>query len=180
LRIVDILEPSLTFGPPEKGVSQTTTIRQFLMKNVLPALTAFVVLALLTAGCGKEEQAEFDRDAILKYLDDNSLTATEHDSGIFYIIETPGTGGSPSLNSTITFKYKGYYLDGVVFDQTTGNNTATYPLSNLIQGWQIVHSLGPGLWPQPAIRRSRQCGIGLRNRVGRLLTNVYFWRANKS
>ncbi|MBL7795901.1 MAG: FKBP-type peptidyl-prolyl cis-trans isomerase [Saprospiraceae bacterium] len=108
------------------------------MKNVLPALTAFVVLALLTAGCGKEEQAEFDRDAILKYLDDNSLTATEHDSGIFYIIETPGTGGSPSLNSTITFKYKGYYLDGVVFDQTTGNNTATYPLSNLIQGWQIA------------------------------------------
>lgn len=108
------------------------------MKNVLPALTAFVVLALLTAGCGKEEQAKFDRDAILKYLDDNSLTATEHDSGIFYIIETPGTGGSPSLSSTITFKYKGYYLDGVVFDQTTGNNTATYPLSNLIQGWQIA------------------------------------------
>jgi len=112
------------------------------MKNVVSALTAFVMLALLAAGCGKEEdQAKFDRDAILKYLTDHSLTATEHDSGIFHIIETPGTGGSPSPSSTITFKYKGYYLDGVVFDQTTGNNTATYRLDELIQGWQIAMPL---------------------------------------
>ncbi|MFN9955636.1 MAG: FKBP-type peptidyl-prolyl cis-trans isomerase, partial [bacterium] len=27
-------------------------------------------------------------------------------------------------------------LDGTIFDQTTGNQTATFPLANLIPGWQ--------------------------------------------
>lgn len=90
------------------------------------------------AACNKDDQADIDRKAIEQYLAANNLTATEHPSGIFYIIETPGSGGSPTVQSTITFRYKGYYLDGLVFDETTGGNTATYKLSDLIEGWQIA------------------------------------------
>ncbi|MBK9335102.1 MAG: FKBP-type peptidyl-prolyl cis-trans isomerase [Lewinellaceae bacterium] len=136
------------------------------MKNILIALVACTVLSLVGA-CKKEDQAKIDRESIQQYLTDNSLSATEHESGIFHIIETPGTGGSPTLNSTVTVKYKGYYLDGVVFDETTGSNTATFPLRNLIQGWQIAipllqkggkgtflipSALGYGSFPPPGIR----------------------------
>lgn len=105
------------------------------MRNIwiLPAL--FLTLAL---ACNKDKQAEFDRDAIQDYLDSNGLNATEHESGIFYIIEEPGSGGSPTLDSKITFRYKVYYLDGVVLDQTEGSETATYQLRDLIKGWHYA------------------------------------------
>lgn len=106
------------------------------MKNIF-RVAAFFLLALSTA-CHKEDQALLDRQAIEKYLLDNNLTATEHSSGIFYIIETPGTGGSPTLDSEVRVKYKGYYLDGVVFDETTGSQTVKFHLGDLIEGWQIA------------------------------------------
>lgn len=107
------------------------------MRNNLVALLALLALGL-GAGCHKDDQAAKDRQAIQQYLSDHSLTATEHDSGIFYIIDTPGSGGSPTVANTVKVKYKGYYLDGVVFDQTTGSQTIQFPLSDLIEGWQIA------------------------------------------
>jgi FKBP-type peptidyl-prolyl cis-trans isomerase FkpA len=136
------------------------------MKNIPFALAVLFFLTFAGA-CKKEDQAKLDREAIENYLTDNSLTATEHSSGIFHIISVPGAGGSPTLNSTVTVKYKGYYLDGVVFDETTGSNTATFPLRNLIEGWQIAipllqkggkgtffipSALGYGSTPPPGVR----------------------------
>lgn len=118
-------------------------------------LLAAAMLALFTwTGCSKDDQAQLDRDAILQYLNDKGLSATEHSSGIFHIIDPPGSGGNPTLSSTVTVKYKGYYLDGVVFDQTTGSNTATFALSGLIEGWKIAIPLlqkgGKGLFLIPS------------------------------
>ena len=107
------------------------------MKNSSLAFVALLALALVGA-CKKEDQTKLDRAAIEQYLADNNLTATEHESGIFYVIETPGTGGSPTLSSNVEVRYKGYYLDGVVFDQTPGTETRTFRLGGLIQGWQIA------------------------------------------
>jgi FKBP-type peptidyl-prolyl cis-trans isomerase len=70
------------------------------------------------------------------YLTDNNLTATATPSGLYYNITQEGSGGHPNLQSTVTVKYKGYRLNGKVFDETIGNNTATFPLKNLILGWQ--------------------------------------------
>lgn len=83
-----------------------------------------------------EEQLQNDLDLIKKYLTDNNLTASSTNSGLHYIITKEGTGANPDANSTVTVKYKGYLLDGTVFDETSGTSTATFPLSNLIQGWQ--------------------------------------------
>ena len=104
------------------------------MKNVL---TLAILLLTLTIACNKEDQADIDRDVILQYLASNSLTAIEHSSGLFYIIEEEGTGDHPTLDTKITFKYIGSYLDGVVFGQTTGAETASYKINELIKGWQI-------------------------------------------
>lgn len=77
-----------------------------------------------------------DMEKIENYLADNNLTATSTPSGLYYIITEEGTGNHPTLQSTVTVKYKGTLLNGKVFDQTTGNNTATFPLEKLILGWQ--------------------------------------------
>jgi len=104
-------------------------------------LTLFLaVLSLSTLSCLKgdspEEQLEIDIQKIKDYLAANNLTATETPSGLHYIITQEGTGGNPNLQSNVTVKYKGYLLDGMVFDQTTGSATATFPLANLIEAWQ--------------------------------------------
>ncbi len=106
------------------------------MRYLIRLALLFLPLLALTS-CKLEDQAEIDEEKIEQYLADNNLTATRHSSGIYYIISTPGSGGSPALTSTVTVNYKGYYLDNSVFDQTTGS-PIQFPLNNLIQGWQIA------------------------------------------
>lgn len=105
------------------------------MKNVL-----FLILPiLLFVSCDKEErQAQKDEDIIRSYVEDNNLTATRHESGMYYIIEKEGSGGHPDLNSRVTVRYHGYFLDGSLFDETMGTNSVKFDLSTLISGWQIA------------------------------------------
>ncbi|MEZ4987372.1 MAG: FKBP-type peptidyl-prolyl cis-trans isomerase [Saprospiraceae bacterium] len=104
----------------------------------MKTLYLLLAFAVLTVGaCKKEDQATIDRDIILSYLEANNLTAEEDPSGLFYIIDVPGGQQKPTLANSVTVKYKGYLTNGTVFDETTNGNTATFPLSNLIAGWQI-------------------------------------------
>ncbi|NOX47684.1 MAG: peptidylprolyl isomerase [Chlorobi bacterium] len=97
------------------------------------------LIIVLMAGCKKdsEKQAEADDKVILDYLADNDLSATKHESGMYYIINAEGNGYSPSSNSVVEVKYKGYLTNGTVFDETEGNSSATMNLSGLITGWRI-------------------------------------------
>ncbi|MCC6724846.1 MAG: FKBP-type peptidyl-prolyl cis-trans isomerase [Saprospiraceae bacterium] len=83
----------------------------------------------------QEEQLAKDIKKIEDYLKDNNLTAESTASGLHYIIEEPGTGGHPTLDDDVTVNYKGYLLDGSVFDQTSGT-PITFGLSGVILGWQ--------------------------------------------
>lgn len=70
------------------------------------------------------------------YLDANSLTYTQHPSGIFYNITAPGTGtATASVCSNITVKYSGRLTTTTTpFDH---NDTGAYfTLGQLITGWQ--------------------------------------------
>lgn len=107
------------------------------MKNTLRTAATILAFAFLLS-CNKEDQAEIDRALIVQYVADNNLNAAEHSSGIFYVIETPGSGGSPTVDDRVTVRYKGYYLDGVVFDQTSGSETVKFRLGDLIEGWKIA------------------------------------------
>lgn len=70
------------------------------------------------------------------WLDANSLTYTQHSSGIFYQIITPGSGVVPVVCSDVTVKYSGRTTtSNTPFDQNATG--ATFTLGQLIAGWQI-------------------------------------------
>jgi FKBP-type peptidyl-prolyl cis-trans isomerase FkpA len=98
----------------------------------------FIVLVSSIEGCSKKEnvnQTEVDEKIITDYIIANKIDAKPTGTGLYYLIETQGTGIQPDLASSVTVKYKGYLVDGTVFDQTT-NTGATFGLSNVIKGWQ--------------------------------------------
>ena len=66
------------------------------------------LLGTIASSCKLEDQSETDRMEIEQYLADNNLTATRHESGIYYNISNPGTGANPTLSSVVTVKYKGF------------------------------------------------------------------------
>ena len=58
------------------------------------------------------------------------------ESGLQYKIVTEGTGPKPNAEDEVTVHYTGKSLDGSVFDSSHDRGApATFPLSNVIQGW---------------------------------------------
>ena len=72
---------------------------------------------------------------ITKYLADNALVAEKSTSGIYYNIAKIGEGVKPNINSNVDVKYKGYFLNGDVFDDNK-EEVANFNLQNLIPGFQ--------------------------------------------
>lgn len=111
------------------------------MKRLLFLSICLITLAM---SCGKD-QVEIDREEILSYISDNNLDAIEDESGLFYVIDVPGGEDKPILSDDVTIEYKGFLTNGTVFDQTDPNTPRTFPLANLIQGWQIgIPKFGKG------------------------------------
>ncbi len=73
---------------------------------------------------------------IVDYLKANKWTGERHESGMYIVVENAGEPEKPTLLDDVTIFYTGKLLDGTVFDGTT-TEPATFPLSNLIPGWQI-------------------------------------------
>lgn len=99
-------------------------------------LLAGSCLALL--GCKKfdpEQQAEVDEGIITQYIADHQLAAQASGSGLHWVMDSLGTGAYPTLASTVTVDYTGYFTDGSVFDES-GSTGATFPLGSVIAGWQ--------------------------------------------
>lgn len=100
----------------------------------------FVVLGIFVfaeISCKKEnnkdEQAAIDKALIEEYIADNQLNAQSTSSGLHYVIQKTGSADHPTIYSTVTVAYKGYLLNGDVFDE---NLAFTSRLSSLIQGWK--------------------------------------------
>jgi len=90
-------------------------------------------LALLIWSCGSDELSQ--RDQLNQYIMENNINNLDSLGlgGLWYVIETPGGDEKPTVSNTINISYDGYYIDQERFD---GNTNATFPLSNLILGWQ--------------------------------------------
>ena len=100
------------------------------MKSYL-FLFIFVFLSCSKNDTVFEPQTETD---ILKYIEDNNLNATKSSSGLYYVINNEGTGIKPTSNSNVTVAYKGYFLDGNVFDQSNAAGIS-FGLNQVIKGW---------------------------------------------
>ena len=62
------------------------------------------------------------------------------DGGVkFRRIAGDGTGPAPTVADEITIHYTGSFIDGEVFDSSVERGEpATFPLSRLVQGWQVA------------------------------------------
>lgn len=104
------------------------------MKYVLSSLLALT----LFISCSKEKDTKTDYTAenekeISDYIAKNKLTAQRTDSGLYYVIDEPGTGDQPTATSKVTVAYKGYFTNGTVFDQSASG--VSFPLNKVIKGW---------------------------------------------
>jgi len=81
-------------------------------------------------------QNEIDRNLILNHIIDHKLDMESTPDGIYYQIIKEGIGDHPTIKNTIITNYHGTFLDGKVFDSTTGKKPFTYPLSRMNDGWK--------------------------------------------
>ncbi|MEI6587240.1 MAG: FKBP-type peptidyl-prolyl cis-trans isomerase [Sediminibacterium sp.] len=116
--------------------SKNTKNTSFLA--IIASFLAIFAIFSITA-CSKSSASESDQ--MISYAKSNNITYTSDPTGILYQIITPGNSTHPSVNNTITVTYVGTLMNGNQFDA----GTITYPLSNLIPGWQIaVPKIGVG------------------------------------
>lgn len=102
--------------------------------------TFFAALLFFLVSCNddkKTEQIDFNaqnEEEITKYIAENNLTAQKSSTGLYYIIDQPGTGERPSANSNVTVAYKGYFLNESVFDESDSAGIS-FGLQQVIKGW---------------------------------------------
>ncbi|PHN06492.1 FKBP-type peptidyl-prolyl cis-trans isomerase [Flavilitoribacter nigricans] len=118
-------------------------------------IVGLLIIVFGASACKKEvDQAEVDRLLIEEYVAATGLNTQVDPSGLYYVIEEPGTGIQPNISDDVEVRYKGYLLDGTVFDQTTGDKTVVFNLGGLILGWQIAIPLlkegGKGTFIHPS------------------------------
>lgn len=99
----------------------------------------FVSLLLLVSfiSCNEEETTQHlgqsDAD-IVKYIETNNLDAQKTSKGVYYVIDEEGEGDLPTANSYVKLIYKGYLLDGSVFD-LSDEEGLKFDLLNVITGF---------------------------------------------
>jgi FKBP-type peptidyl-prolyl cis-trans isomerase FkpA len=84
-------------------------------------------------------QAVSEDDQIKAYIAKKNWTAQKTPEGVYYVIDSTGTGtATPTLSSIVKVYYKGYSMNDVVFDSRLAPDPAAeFALNNLIKGWQI-------------------------------------------
>ena len=61
------------------------------------------------------------------------------DGGVrFRRVAGDGTGPAPTLRDIVSVHYSGSLTNGAVFDSTDGGDPATFPLGQLVRGWQVA------------------------------------------
>jgi FKBP-type peptidyl-prolyl cis-trans isomerase FkpA len=107
------------------------------MKSIV--FVAALVMFLLT-GCMKQEQGctavdpKTEEPQIVTYATANGINAVKDYSGLYYEIINPGSGSTPTANSSVTVAYTGKLLNGNIFDQ---RSYYSEKMTALMEGWQI-------------------------------------------
>ncbi|MGC6430167.1 MAG: FKBP-type peptidyl-prolyl cis-trans isomerase [Jejuia sp.] len=105
------------------------------MKYILLPL---ILLTFISCSTNNDtEQKDFrteNNQEIIDYIAANNLNAQESASGLYYVINEPGTGVQPTTTSNVTVAYKGYFTDGNVFDESSATGIS-FSLQQVIPGW---------------------------------------------
>lgn len=107
---------------------------------------AAAVLGALFLNISKDQMAmaasattyDLSAQSNAKFLADNAAKpgVIKRPSGLQYRVIHAGTGeGIGSNNDVVTVTYKGWLINGTVFDQTQAGQVARFPAGGLIPGW---------------------------------------------
>jgi FKBP-type peptidyl-prolyl cis-trans isomerase FklB len=106
------------------------------------ALATLLFAGALLGGCDNEKKADMHYDLTpqsnQQFLDDNAKLpgVVTTSSGLQYKVVTAGQGKQiHGAGDIVTVTYKGWTIDGHVFDQTQPGQTASFPAGRLIRGW---------------------------------------------
>jgi len=98
----------------------------------------FAFLFIFFVSCGDDDQpvdfVSVNDKEIQEYLIMNGLQAEKSTTGLYYIIKTQGTGENPGPTDQVRVAYKGYFLNGNVFDQSPVEGIS-FNLQQVIRGW---------------------------------------------
>lgn len=102
----------------------------------------FSLLLVIAISCSKTadvvDYGPTDKKIIEDYITAHNITGAKSTaSGLYYVIQKPGSTNHPSIKSYVSVNYKGYLTDGTVFDSSCHLGQ---PYSNLVtifvKGWQ--------------------------------------------
>ena len=126
-----------------------------MRSRMIMAVAVMSLAGFALASCGQEQAsntpaeppaagappagatADMSPEGNQKFLADNKAKegVTTTASGLQYRVMKAGTGASPTANDVVNVTYKGWLIDGTVFDETPPGQTATFPAGALIPGW---------------------------------------------
>lgn len=112
---------------------------------ILRLLGVLSLVLFLSGSCMKKFECNYDpcinsapaaeTQILQDFITNNSIIATKHCSGMFYRIESPGTGATPDVcKSYLGVRYKGMLSNGNEFETKT--TTVGAYLSQMIAGWK--------------------------------------------
>jgi FKBP-type peptidyl-prolyl cis-trans isomerase FklB len=120
-----------------------------MRKTVLAALAAAALGTMLLNACGQEKEKmahtyTLSDESNQEFLADNAAKdgVVKRPSGLQYRVLHAGNGKSvTSGDDMVSVTYKGWLINGKVFDQTAPGQVATFPAGRLIPGWVEALSL---------------------------------------
>lgn len=96
------------------------------------------LFALLLVSCSNDDSptdfTESNEQEILAYISAQGLNAQKSSTGLYYVINNPGSGNRPTTSSNVTVAYKGYFTNGSVFDESNSDGIS-FNLNEVILGW---------------------------------------------
>ena len=126
------------------------------MKSTLLALVSLLFVSCLSDSNLEMPSVDYtvqNEKEIKDYIAKNNLNAQKSDTGLYYVIDEPGTGEQPSITSNVTVAYKGYFTSGKIFDQSKPEGI-NFNLQKVIKGWtegiQYFKEAGSGVLLVPS------------------------------
>lgn len=102
--------------------------------------TVVAFLVLFLTACSSDDTPtitdfrEANDKEINDYITANNLNAEKSSTGLYYVIDEPGTGTQPAVTDNVTVAYKGYFTNGNVFDESNAEGIS-FGLQQVIAGW---------------------------------------------
>ena len=85
--------------------------------RVCTYLTVLVMTVVLFNSCGSSND-DASEELLQQFFMDNNISPQRTASGLYYVIDEPGSDQRPTRSTTVLAHYHGYLLNGEVFDSS--------------------------------------------------------------